>query len=162
MLCYMIPESGILAGLCMLLQLPLRNPFDQHRSQSSLRIDLSSAFLIAPQGKGGGAGKVASYGAPGPARVCNTSDRAPFVLQWVMSTILHVLSRAKAEELAKAQYAERRDPHVCALLYIALGKKSLLQGAAAVACETWRCLCSWHGIASGMARRSADPFRCHH
>jgi len=55
------------------------------------------------------------------------------VLQQVMSTILHVLSRAKAEELAKAQYAERRDPHVCALLYIALGKKSLLQGAAAVA-----------------------------
>lgn len=39
------------------------------------------------------------------------------------------MCRAKAEELAKAQYAARRDPHAAALMYIALGKKALLQGA---------------------------------
>jgi hypothetical protein len=32
-----------------------------------------------------------------------------------------------ALDLAKAQFAARRDPHDCALMYIALGKKSLLQ-----------------------------------
>lgn len=32
-----------------------------------------------------------------------------------------------ALDLARAQYAARRDPHDCALMYIALGKKSLLQ-----------------------------------
>ena len=37
--------------------------------------------------------------------------------------------RSRAEELAKAQYAAARDPAACALLYAALGKKSLLQGA---------------------------------
>lgn len=42
------------------------------------------------------------------------------------------LCRAKAEELAKAQYASTRDPAACALLYAALGKKSLLQGTSLV------------------------------
>ncbi|BDA47164.1 probable DmX-like protein 2 at C-terminar half [Coccomyxa sp. Obi] len=36
--------------------------------------------------------------------------------------------RQQAEALAKAQFAARRDPHDCALMYIALGKKTLLQG----------------------------------
>ena len=35
--------------------------------------------------------------------------------------------RALAEQLAKAQFAAKRDPHNCALMYIALGKKTLLQ-----------------------------------
>lgn len=35
--------------------------------------------------------------------------------------------RQQAEALAKAQFAARRDPFDCALMYIALGKKSLLQ-----------------------------------
>lgn len=39
------------------------------------------------------------------------------------------MNRERAEELAKAQYAATRDPGACALLYAALGKKSLLQGA---------------------------------
>ena len=37
------------------------------------------------------------------------------------------LLRAKAEELAKAQYAVRKDPSDAALMYMALGKKLLLQ-----------------------------------
>ncbi|CAL5224911.1 g7676 [Coccomyxa viridis] len=36
--------------------------------------------------------------------------------------------RQLAEQLAKAQFAAKRDPHDCALIYIALGKKTLLQG----------------------------------
>ncbi|KAK9799814.1 hypothetical protein WJX73_002530 [Symbiochloris irregularis] len=39
-----------------------------------------------------------------------------------------VLLRSKAEELAKAQYAVRKDPADAALMYVALGKKLLLQG----------------------------------
>ena len=35
--------------------------------------------------------------------------------------------RQLAEQLAKAQFAAKRDPHDCALIYIALGKKTLLQ-----------------------------------
>lgn len=35
--------------------------------------------------------------------------------------------RAQAEALAKAQFAARRDPQDCALLYIALGRRALLQ-----------------------------------
>ena len=35
--------------------------------------------------------------------------------------------RQLAEQLAKAQFADKRDPHDCALMYIALGKKMLLQ-----------------------------------
>jgi hypothetical protein len=35
--------------------------------------------------------------------------------------------RAQAEALAKAQFAARRDPQDCALLYIALGRRPLLQ-----------------------------------
>ena len=35
--------------------------------------------------------------------------------------------RAQAEALAKAKYAETRDPKSCALFYAALGKKNLLQ-----------------------------------
>ncbi len=37
-------------------------------------------------------------------------------------------ARAEAEELAKAQFAAKRDPNACALMYVALGKKQLLQG----------------------------------
>ena len=33
---------------------------------------------------------------------------------------------ARAEVLAKAQFAHRRDPHNCALMYVALKKKQLL------------------------------------
>ena len=33
---------------------------------------------------------------------------------------------AWAEALAKAQYARRKDPHDCALMYVALQKKQLL------------------------------------
>ena len=33
---------------------------------------------------------------------------------------------ARAEALAKAQFAHRRDPHDCALMYVALKKKQLL------------------------------------
>lgn len=33
---------------------------------------------------------------------------------------------ARAEALAKAQFAHRRDPHDCALMYLALKKKQLL------------------------------------
>lgn len=36
--------------------------------------------------------------------------------------------RKKAEALARAQYARRRDPYECTLLYLALGKTSLLAG----------------------------------
>ena len=39
------------------------------------------------------------------------------------------LLRAKAEELAKAQYSTRKDPADAALMYMALGKKLLLQVA---------------------------------
>eukprot|EP00983_Pelagomonas_calceolata_P082952 1156048-Pelagomonas_calceolata.AAC.4 len=35
---------------------------------------------------------------------------------------------ATAEALARAQYARRRDPYECTLLYLALGKTSLLAG----------------------------------
>lgn len=35
--------------------------------------------------------------------------------------------RAQSEALAKAKYAETRDPKSCALFYAALGKKNLLQ-----------------------------------
>ena len=35
--------------------------------------------------------------------------------------------RQLADQLAKAQFAAKRDPHDCALMYIALGKKTLLQ-----------------------------------
>ena len=37
------------------------------------------------------------------------------------------LLRSKADELAKAQYAVRKDPSDAALMYVALGKKPLLQ-----------------------------------
>lgn len=37
------------------------------------------------------------------------------------------LLRAKAEELAKAQYARRKNAEDAALMYMALGKKPLLQ-----------------------------------
>ncbi len=33
----------------------------------------------------------------------------------------------RAEALARVQYAGRRDPHDCALLYLALGRRALLQ-----------------------------------
>ncbi len=36
-------------------------------------------------------------------------------------------AKLHAEALAKAKYAEARDPRSCALLYAALGKKNLLQ-----------------------------------
>jgi hypothetical protein len=36
--------------------------------------------------------------------------------------------RSTAEALARAQYAATKDPHDCALLYLALGKKQLVQG----------------------------------
>ena len=36
-------------------------------------------------------------------------------------------ARTHAEAVAKAKYAETRDPRSCALFYAALGKKSLLQ-----------------------------------
>jgi hypothetical protein len=36
--------------------------------------------------------------------------------------------RSTGEALARAQYAASKDPHDCALLYIALGKKQLVQG----------------------------------
>lgn len=39
----------------------------------------------------------------------------------------HRLVRQQADALAKAQFAARRNPHDCALLYVALGKKTLLQ-----------------------------------
>ncbi len=39
----------------------------------------------------------------------------------------HIMVRQQAEALAKAQFAAKRDPHDCALLYVALGKKTLLQ-----------------------------------
>ena len=35
--------------------------------------------------------------------------------------------RQLADQLAKAQFAAKRDPHDCALMYIALGKRTLLQ-----------------------------------
>ena len=35
--------------------------------------------------------------------------------------------RQLAEQLAKAQFAAKRNPHDCALLYVAMGKKTLLQ-----------------------------------
>jgi hypothetical protein len=40
----------------------------------------------------------------------------------------HQTLRATAEGLAKAQYARAKDPHDPALLYAALGKKTVLQG----------------------------------
>ena len=36
--------------------------------------------------------------------------------------------RSQAEALARAQYARTKDPHDCALVYVALGRKSVLQG----------------------------------
>jgi len=45
----------------------------------------------------------------------------------------------RAEALARAQYAGRRDPHDCALLYLALGRRALLQawpGARRAACAS--------------------------
>ena len=36
----------------------------------------------------------------------------------------------RAEALAKAQFAARRDAHDCALLYLALGRRALLQARA--------------------------------
>lgn len=42
----------------------------------------------------------------------------------IMSTLQVVLARAEA--LAKAQFARSRDAHECALMYVALEKKQLL------------------------------------
>lgn len=36
--------------------------------------------------------------------------------------------KAQAEALARAQYARNKDAHDCALLYLALGRKPVLQG----------------------------------
>ena len=41
--------------------------------------------------------------------------------------------RGQAEALARAQFAARRDPRECALLYVALGRRALLQVAPALA-----------------------------
>ncbi len=46
--------------------------------------------------------------------------------------------RAQAEALAKAQFAARRDPQDCALLYIALGRRALLQVRTTILLS-WRC-----------------------
>ena len=35
--------------------------------------------------------------------------------------------RSQAEALARAQYARYRDPYECMLMYLALGKKTVLQ-----------------------------------
>ena len=40
--------------------------------------------------------------------------------------MLWQVARAKAEALAKAQYARKKDAHDCALMYAALQKKQLL------------------------------------
>ena len=47
--------------------------------------------------------------------------------------------RKQAEALAKAQFAARRDPHDCALLYIALGRRALLQVNLPVTCSPSAC-----------------------
>ena len=36
-------------------------------------------------------------------------------------------ARSQAEALARAQYARYRDPYECMLMYLALGKKTVLQ-----------------------------------
>lgn len=36
--------------------------------------------------------------------------------------------KQQAEALARWQYSKARDPHDCALLYLALGRKAVLQG----------------------------------
>ena len=49
--------------------------------------------------------------------------------------------KARAEALAKAQFASRRDAHDCALMYIALGKKQLLLVSAHVLLDSCNCRC---------------------
>ena len=49
--------------------------------------------------------------------VCDTASYACKLLQVV---------KGRAEALAKAQYARRKDPHDCALMYVALQRKQLL------------------------------------
>ena len=53
--------------------------------------------------------------------------------------------RQLAEQLAKAQFGARRDPHDCTLMYIALGKKMLLQ----VIYLLLECLCCALSLPSG-------------
>ena len=50
--------------------------------------------------------------------------------------------RQQAEALAKAQFAAKRDPFDCALMYIAVGKRTLLQvrlSQQATACVLFVC-----------------------
>ena len=56
-----------------------------------------------------------------------------------MEHVLQVVV-ARAEALAKAQFAHRRDPHDCALLYLALKKKQLLMVSHASPLHVGMCL----------------------
>ena len=65
--------------------------------------------------------------------------------------------RAQAEALAKAKYAETRDPKSCALFYAALGKKNLLQ----VLLDCLSGLSTYPEIWTGLAfSRSGDLHWC--
>ena len=49
--------------------------------------------------------------------------------------------KAQAESLARAQYARYRDPYECMLVYLALGKKAVLQNLFRSLREL--CFCAW-------------------
>ena len=57
--------------------------------------------------------------------------------------------KARAEALAKAQFASRRDAHDCALMYIALGKKQLLLVSTLVTLDSCKCRCKYSYIDLG-------------
>ena len=56
------------------------------------------------------------------------------------------LLRARAEELARAQYALRKNPADAALMYMALGKKLLLQVGGALSSMLAWCCCCFNGL----------------
>ena len=64
------------------------------------------------------------------------------------------LLKSKAEELAKAQYGSRKDPTDAALIYMALGKKLLLQVCTAA---TFTFLLLWVSLKSMQSKHKCMP-----
>jgi hypothetical protein len=54
--------------------------------------------------------------------------------------------KAAAEAVGKTQFAQYRDPHECMLLYLALGKKAVLQ-------NLFRQVSDWYGRCRGVSFR---------
>jgi hypothetical protein len=88
----------------------------------------SSAFASASSGAAAGGGVGSSSRTPAAqAAAAPTWPRLRAVGAGLWLTDPAAASAA-AEALARAQYARRRDPHDCALMYVASGRRGLLQG----------------------------------